>query len=105
MWPGKGRLHSLGAIELYLTHWLRWAKGLGLAALNTLDAITQTLLQICRDTADVMIETFSRAMLAWVKKQQEKTNNENEIITKERVVTGGHVYGGDHRQLGACPAG
>ena len=101
----QGRLHSLGAIELYLTHWLRWAKGLGLAATNTLDAITQTLLQICRDTADVMIETFSRAMLAWVKKRQEKTNNENEIITKERVVTGGHVYGGGHRLLRACPAG
>ena len=55
----QGRLKSLETIERYLSHWLRWAKGLRLATSNTLDAIRQTLLEICRDTADVMIETFT----------------------------------------------
>ena len=39
----QGRLHSLQTIDLYLTHRLRWAKGLSLVASSTLDAISQIL--------------------------------------------------------------
>ncbi len=40
----QGRLHSLEKIELYLTHWLRWSKGIGIASQTALDAIRLTLI-------------------------------------------------------------
>ena len=82
----QGRLHSLEKIELYLTHWLRWSKGIGIASLNALDAIRRTLtLQDTAKTSEIMIPTFIRAMVAWVEQQ---TNRYYEITTKEEIRVG-----------------
>lgn len=82
----QGRLNSLEKIELYLTHWLRWSKGIGIASQAGLDAIRRTLnLQDTAKTSEIMITTFIRAIVAWVEQQ---INKDYEITTKEEIRVG-----------------
>ena len=45
----QGRLLSLRGIEQYLSHWLRWSKGIGIASLNALDIVQQVLRDLRRN--------------------------------------------------------
>jgi len=66
----QGRLKSLETIERYLSHWLRWSKGIGIASSTALETIKRSLDELCRETVDVMIPTFIQAMKAWVKPEE-----------------------------------
>lgn len=72
----QGRLHSLESIELYLTHWLRWSKGIGIASPAALDAIICDLHERWLTTTNVMHEYFSQSLIDWAKTKTIK-NNEN----------------------------
>ena len=66
----QGKLRNLRLIERYLTHWLRWAKGIGIALSNALAAIAEKLRQLCAETSCLMIHTFAQWMVHWVETQQ-----------------------------------
>ena len=79
----QGRLHSLGRLELYLTHWLRWSKGIGIATSSALSAIKQVLEGLrCQRPANVMIPFFTTSLLRWLVQQKQHNKNEN-IIKKQ----------------------
>lgn len=94
----QGKLQSLKFIELYLTHWLRWAKGIGIASSSALEAIKRTLLRMTHINDDdvLMITTFTQAMVAWIEKQIKQINNKNEIInSQENQLLVGHASNGN----------
>jgi hypothetical protein len=75
----QGRLRSLKSIELYLTHWLRYQKGIGIASSAAIKTLYQTLQCLCSRATDVMIPTFSKMLITtFLNKQQNKENKENE---------------------------
>ena len=76
----QGRLKSLETIEQYLSHWLRWSKGTGIALPNALDTIKRSLNELCEETTDAMIPTFIQAMKAWMKTQE--IQHEKDIINR-----------------------
>ena len=78
----QGRLKSLETIEQYLSHWLRWSKGIGIALPNALDTIKRSLNELCEETTDVMIPTLIQAMKAWMKTQE--LQHEKDIINRSK---------------------
>ncbi len=100
----QGKLQSLKFIELYLTHWLRWAKGIGIASSSALVAIKRTLLRTTpiNDDDVLMITTFTQAMAAWIEKQIIQINNKDEIInSQENQLLVGHAGNGNRHII--CP--
>jgi len=73
----QGRLRSLDSVERYITHWLRWSKGIGIASSNALDAIQYAITQLCETphANDVMVNTFARCILQRGKTEQKKKLN------------------------------
>jgi len=82
----QGRLHSLARLELYLTHWLRYQKGIGVASSAALYTLRKTLLSLCSEATDVMIPTFSKMLMkTFLNQQQIIIKNENTHNKKSMV--------------------
>jgi len=71
----QGRLKSLQSVERYITHWLRWAQGIGIASSNALDAIQASLSTLCKTSSIVMIQTFAQCILQRGKTKLNKLND------------------------------
>lgn len=71
-----GRLKNIETIKCYLKHWLSWAKGIGIATLNSLAAIATTLQRLCTETQCRMTQTFAQWILQWVDTQTININYE-----------------------------
>jgi GMP synthase PP-ATPase subunit len=78
-------LNSLGQIKLYLTHWLRYQKGIGVASSAALYTLRKTLQSLCSEATDVMIPTFSNMLMKTFQNQQQNIINENTHIKKSMV--------------------
>jgi len=81
----QGRLHSLARLELYLTHWLRYQKGIGVASSAALYTLRKTLQSLCSESTDVMIPTFSKMLMKTFLNQQQNRKNENTHNKKSMV--------------------
>jgi len=81
----QGRLHSLARLELYLTHWLRYQKGIGVASSAALDTLRKTLRSLCSEATDVMIPTFSKMLMKTFLNLQQNRKNENTHNKKSMV--------------------
>jgi len=81
----QGRLHSLVRSELYLTHWLRYQKGIGVAASAALHTRRDALQLLCAKTIDVMISSFSQILLKTFLRSPNKQTHENTHIKKSMV--------------------
>jgi hypothetical protein len=83
----QGRLHTLARLELHLTHWLRYQKGIGVASSAALNTLRKTLQSLCSEATDVMIPTFSKMLMTTFLNQQQTINkkNENTHIKKTMV--------------------
>jgi hypothetical protein len=81
----QGRLHSLARLELYLTHWLRYQKGIGVASSAALSTLRITLQSLCSEASDVMIHTFSKMLMKTFLNQQQNRKYENTHNKKSMV--------------------
>jgi len=82
----QGRLRSLKSIELYLTYWLRYQKGIGIASAAALHTLSKTLQSLCSEATDVMIPTFSKMLIKTFLNKQQNKENENTHIKKTVVL-------------------
>jgi hypothetical protein len=64
-----GKLKSLESVECYLTHWLAWSKGIGIALPNSLEAIAKALGIISKHSTCRMTQTFAHWTSQWVNTQ------------------------------------
>ncbi len=81
----QGRLHTLARLELYLTHWLRYQKGIGVASSAALHTLSKTLLSLCSEATDVMIPTFCKMLRTTFQNKQQNKIYENTHIKKTMV--------------------
>ena len=83
----QGRLQTLARLELYLTHWLRYQKGIGIASSAALHTLSKTLHCLCSEATDVMIPTFSKMLIQTFLDQQENTKRYENTHIKKTVVS------------------
>ena len=81
----QGRLHTLARLEPYLTHWLRYQKGIGIASSAALYTLRKTLQSLCSEATDVMIPTFSKMLIKTFLNKQKNRKHENTHIKKSMV--------------------
>jgi hypothetical protein len=79
----QGQLRNLARIERYLTHWLSWAKGAGIALPDSLVAIARQLRKICNETCCGMTSLFTKWMSHWVNQQKDNKIYENKNNKKD----------------------